>query len=49
MLDTSRRTGAPLGERMQAMQNTVRSVISYHANIENQQMARYGTSSQGSR
>jgi beta-lactamase class A len=44
-----RRTGAPLGERMQAMQNTVRSVISYHSNIENQQMARYGASSQGSR
>jgi beta-lactamase class A len=45
-----RRTGAPLGERMQAMQNTVRSVISYHSNIENYGMARYGAQgSQGSR
>jgi beta-lactamase class A len=45
-----RRTGAPLGERMQAMQNTVRSVISFHADIENNAMARYGVQGpQGSR
>jgi beta-lactamase class A len=30
-----RRTSAPLGQRMQAMQNTVRAVIDYHAAIEN--------------
>jgi beta-lactamase class A len=45
-----RRTGAPLGERMAAMQNTVRSVISYHANLEDYNMARYGAQgTQGSR
>jgi beta-lactamase class A len=45
-----RRTGAPLGERMSAMQNTVRSVISYHGAVQGYDMARYGTSrSEGSR
>jgi len=45
-----RRTGAPLGERMAVMQNTVRSVISYHGNAEGYDMARNGTpASEGSR
>jgi beta-lactamase class A len=45
-----RRTGAPLGHRMAAMQNTVRSVISFHDNVENYGMARYGAQGvQGSR
>src|SRR4051812_45203676 len=29
-----RRTSAPLGERMRAMQNTVRAVIAYHGEVE---------------
>ena len=44
-----RRTGAPLGHRMAAMQNTVRSVISFHDNIETYGVARYGASGQSSR
>jgi beta-lactamase class A len=45
-----RRTGAPLGQRMAVMQNTVRSVISFHGNVENYGMARYGVQGQqGSR
>jgi beta-lactamase class A len=45
-----RRTGAPLGQRMQVMQNTVRSVISFHGNVESNDMARYGAAGQqGSR
>jgi beta-lactamase class A len=45
-----RRTGAPLGERMQVMQNTVRSVISFHGNVESNDVARYGAAGQqGSR
>ena len=45
-----RRTGAPLGERMAVMQNTVRSVISFHGNVESEDMARYGAQGhQGSR
>jgi beta-lactamase class A len=39
-----RRTGAPLGERMAVMQNTVKSVIGYHGNVESQGYARQGTS-----
>ena len=38
-----RRTSAPLGQRMAVMQSTVRSVISYHRNVEGFDMARYGT------
>jgi beta-lactamase class A len=44
-----RRTGAPLGERMQAMQNTVRSVISYHRNLEGYDFAGTRSESSGSR
>ena len=44
-----RRTSAPLGERMAAMQNTVRSVISYHQNVEGYGIARYGIGDAGSR
>jgi beta-lactamase class A len=44
-----RRTGAPLGERMQAMQNTVRSVISYHRNLESYDFAGTRSESSGSR
>jgi beta-lactamase class A len=36
-----RRTAAPLGHRMTAMQNTVRSVISYHQNLTGYDMARF--------
>jgi beta-lactamase class A len=45
-----RRTSAPLGHRMAAMQNTVRAVISFDQNMSSYGMARYGVSSdQGSR
>jgi beta-lactamase class A len=45
-----RRTSAPLGHRMQAMQNIVRAVISFDQNMKDYGMARYGASSdQGSR
>ena len=36
-----RRTGAPLGERMAAMQNTVRAVIAYHQAVTGNGMAEY--------
>jgi beta-lactamase class A len=39
-----RRTSAPLGERMAAMQNTVRSVITYHQNLAGYDMARFRVS-----
>jgi beta-lactamase class A len=38
-----RRTSAPLGQRMAVMQSTVRSVISFHRNVEGFDMARYGS------
>jgi beta-lactamase class A len=41
-----RRTGAPLGQRMAVMQNTVRSVITYHQNLQNYGIARYGIEGQ---
>jgi beta-lactamase class A len=45
-----RRTSAPLGHRMAAMQNTVRAVISFDQNLSSYGMARYGpTADQGSR
>ena len=45
-----RRTSAPLGQRMAAMQNTVRAVISFDQNLSNYGMARYGAGSErGSR
>ena len=45
-----RRTSAPLGQRMAAMQNTVRAVISFDQNLSQYGMARYGASAdQGSR
>ena len=45
-----RRTSAPLGQRMAAMQNTVRAVISFDQNLTGYGMARYGVSSdRGSR
>ena len=45
-----RRTSAPLGHRMAAMQNTVRAVISFDQNMSSYGMARYGVGSdQGSR
>ncbi|MFL6846079.1 MAG: serine hydrolase [Allosphingosinicella sp.] len=44
-----RRTSAPLGERMAAMQNTVRAVISFDQNMSSYGMARYGASEVGSR
>jgi beta-lactamase class A len=37
-----RRTSAPLAQRMAAMQNTVRAVISFDQNLSNYGMARYG-------
>jgi beta-lactamase class A len=36
-----RRTGAPLGERMATMQNTVRAVIGYDQSVRGYDMARY--------
>jgi beta-lactamase class A len=45
-----RRTSAPLGHRMAAMQSTVRAVISFDQNLSSYGMARYGIASdQGSR
>jgi beta-lactamase class A len=44
-----RRTSAPLGERMAAMQNTVRAVISFDQNLTGYGLARYGASEVGSR
>jgi beta-lactamase class A len=44
-----RRTSAPLGERMAAMQNTVRAVISFDQNLSSYGLARYGVAEQGSR
>jgi beta-lactamase class A len=45
-----RRTGAPLGERMAVMQNTVRSVIGFHQNLSGYDMARMrGGDDRGSR
>ena len=45
-----RRTSAPLGQRMAAMQNTVRAVISFDQNLTGYGMARYGLGrDQGSR
>ena len=45
-----RRTGAPLGQRMAVMQNTVRSVISYHENLQAYDYARSGAAGEaGSR
>jgi beta-lactamase class A len=44
-----RRTSAPLGQRMAAMQNTVRAVISFDQNLSSYGMARYGVSEPGSR
>ena len=40
-----RRTAAPLGHRMQVMQNTVRSVISYHGDLKGYDFARTGSGS----
>lgn len=44
-----RRTSAPLGQRMAAMQSTVRAVISFDQNLGSYGMARYGAAEQGSR
>jgi beta-lactamase class A len=45
-----RRTAAPLGHRMAVMQNTVRSVISYHQNLRGYDYARTpGAGTEGSR
>jgi len=44
-----RRTSAPLGQRMAAMQNTVRAVISFDQNLSDYGMARYGAAERGSR
>lgn len=44
-----RRTSAPLGQRMAAMQSTVKAVISFDQNIGSYGMARYGVSEAGSR
>jgi beta-lactamase class A len=45
-----RRTSAPLGERMAAMQSTVRAVIGFDQNLSNYGLARYGAGSEtGSR
>jgi beta-lactamase class A len=44
-----RRTSAPLGQRMAAMQNTVRAVISFDRNLGSYGMARYGSADRGSR
>jgi beta-lactamase class A len=44
-----RRTSAPLGERMAAMQSTVRAVISFDQNLSSYGLARYGASEVGSR
>jgi beta-lactamase class A len=44
-----RRTSAPLGERMAAMQSTVRAVISFDQNLSSYGLARYGVAETGSR
>ncbi len=44
-----RRTSAPLGERMAAMQNIVRAVIGFDQNLTSYGMARYGAAETGSR
>jgi beta-lactamase class A len=45
-----RRTSAPLGQRMAAMQSTVRAVISFDQNMSSYGMARYGAAEEpGSR
>jgi beta-lactamase class A len=44
-----RRTSAPLGQRMAAMQSTVRSVISYHDNLRGYDFARAIGETTGSR
>lgn len=44
-----RRTSAPLGQRMAAMQSTVRAVISFDQNLSSYGLARYGASEAGSR
>ncbi|HEX8263449.1 MAG TPA: class A beta-lactamase [Allosphingosinicella sp.] len=45
-----RRTSAPLGQRMAAMQSTVRAVIGFDQNLASYGLARYGAASeQGSR
>jgi beta-lactamase class A len=45
-----RRTSAPLGQRMAAMQSTVRAVISFDQNMSSYGMARYGVAQEpGSR
>jgi beta-lactamase class A len=45
-----RRTSAPLGQRMAAMQSTVKAVIGFDQNLSSYGMARYGAASeQGSR
>jgi beta-lactamase class A len=43
-----RRTSAPLGDRMAAMQNTVRSVIAYHEDLSRSSFARYGAGAEAS-
>lgn len=44
-----RRTSAPLGERMAAMQNIVRAVIGFDQNLSSYGLARYGSAEMGSR
>lgn len=44
-----RRTSAPLGQRMAAMQSTVRAVIGFDQNMSSYGMARYGATEHGSR
>jgi beta-lactamase class A len=44
-----RRTSAPLGQRMAAMQSIVRAVIGFDQNLTSYGMARYGVAEQGSR
>ena len=44
-----RRTSAPLGQRMAAMQSTVKAVIGFDQNMSSYGMARYGASEAGSR
>jgi beta-lactamase class A len=44
-----RRTAAPLGERMAAMQSTVRAVIGFDQNKSSYGLARYGAAETGSR
>jgi len=44
-----RRTSAPLGQRMAAMQSTVKAVIGFDQNMSSYGMARYGASEAGGR